>query len=140
MKNNSSETLFVYGTLRKSFNNEKLRSVLKDLKYLGKAVTKGVMIDLGEYPAIISSRDADSRVKGEVYEVIKPERVFRVLDKYEGYDQSNPQDSEYARKKQIVQLDSGQKRKSWIYIYNRLDSSRFPRINKGDYLKYVKVK
>src|SRR3982074_1436456 len=95
--------LFVYGTLRKDYDLKLKNKVADDLEYIGRARIGASLYDLGRYPGAVKnksavrnkpvrnkvakSRDGDE-VIGDVFLVSNPDRVLKILDKYEGYQES----------------------------------------------------
>jgi len=88
--------VFVYGTLKRGYNNHK--HYLKDAILLGKAVTKDNWTMVGEdmpYPYVLEQNDElGSNVVGEVYAVSSKE--LKSLDSLEGYP------THYTKKQIIV--------------------------------------
>lgn len=82
--------IFVYGTLLKGLERW---SALSSSKYLGPALIKARLFDLGSYPGITSG---DDDVVGEIYEI--NESTLTELDAIEGYTESTPESSLYLRK------------------------------------------
>ena len=130
--------LFVYGTLRKSYDLKLKDRVRDQLKYVGQAKVGAALYDLGRYPGAVRSTKG-SEVIGDVFLVNDPERVLRVLDKYEGIEASRPDAAEFIRKKGRVRLRSGQFVNAWIYWYNFDLKKRTP-IRYKNYLNYLKNK
>ena len=122
--------LFVYGTLCKGLSRN---DVLKESKYLGLALCKGVLKDAGSFPALING---DGEVIGEVYQ-IDSNTVLPLLDRIEGYSKKDESRSLYLRKELPVRLLSDGK---WVetvtYFYNR-DAKELPTIPNGDYRQYL---
>ena len=115
------ELLFVYGTLMKKAGHPMHKTLARYATYLGEATAKGVLYDLGAYPAM---REGEGSVRGELYRVEDAARLFKALDRYEGY--------EYARKKVVVTTPEGGK-EAWAYLYKKpLPPTR--RIRSGAYL------
>lgn len=80
--------VFVYGTLKKGFNNEPL---LSDQKFLGKAVLADENFKMYEvegyykFPALVECKDGNGyKIFGEVYEV--DDACLASLDRLEGVD------------------------------------------------------
>jgi gamma-glutamylcyclotransferase (GGCT)/AIG2-like uncharacterized protein YtfP len=130
--------LFVYGTLRKSYDLKLKDRVRDQLKYVGQAKVGATLYDLGRYPGAVRSTKG-SEVIGDVFLVNDPERVLRVLDKYEGIEPGRPDAAEFIRKKSRVRLRSGQSVNAWIYWYNFDPQKRTP-IRYKNYLNYLKNK
>ena len=124
------EYLFVYGTLLKYFNNEVMQSLKNSLEYLSHGELQGRLIDLGEYPALIE--DTTGNVKGEVYRVADTDKVFEVLDEYEG--------EEYSREKKLVRLDTNNKIRCWVYVYRQKPKPEHEKIMSGDYIAFIRNK
>jgi gamma-glutamylcyclotransferase len=122
--------LFVYGTLCKGLSRNE---VLKESEYLGFALCKGVLKDVGSFPAFING---DKDVIGEVYR-IDPDIVLPILDRIEGYSKNNEAGSLYLRLDLPVRLLSTGK---WVdaitYIFNR-DAEGLRKIPNGDYRQYL---
>ncbi|MDC3283380.1 gamma-glutamylcyclotransferase [Planctomycetota bacterium] len=82
--------IFVYGTLLKGLERN---TALASSKYLGPALIKARLFDLGSYPGIA---EGDEDVVGEIYDV--DEETLNNLDAIEGYRESAPESSLYLRK------------------------------------------
>ncbi|MEO8147978.1 MAG: gamma-glutamylcyclotransferase family protein [Bacteroidia bacterium] len=138
----AKDYIFLYGTLRKEFNHHVFKKVEDKLDYVGKGFVKGKIFDIGEYPGLIESTGNQSVVEGDVYSIKnETEKVFKLLDRYEGFIEGNLNKSEYIRKRKDIQLIREDKKiRSWIYIYNRTKHKNFKEIFTGDYLKYYKTK
>lgn len=111
--------LFVYGTLRKTFS---LRApsahhrFLADAVFCGNASIKGYLYSLGQYPALVVDDNAESGVKGEVYQIT--EETLAILDDYEEIDPNNPR-SEYQRRFVNLVTVQGQTLSAWVYLLNQ---------------------
>jgi len=131
--------LFVYGTLRKEFGLQLSKDIKEDIVYMGSAAINGELYDIGEYPAALPTKDKNAKIAGEIYQVSHPRKVFKLLDEYEGYDKKHLESSEYFRRRELLEMESGEKIEAWVYWYN------FPvknkrRIEQRDYLQYLKSK
>lgn len=122
--------LFVYGTLRKKYNLKLKDKVADDITYLGQAKISASLYDIGEYPGAIKENNHDE-VVGDVFVLNDAEKVFKVLDKYEG--------NEFSRQKNKVKLRSGKSINAWIYWYNQKPLGK-QRIPYKDYLNYLRNK
>jgi gamma-glutamylcyclotransferase (GGCT)/AIG2-like uncharacterized protein YtfP len=131
------EYLFVYGTLRKDYDLKLKNKVREELQYVGQGKVGASMYDIGRYPGAVRSAAGDE-VIGDVFLVTAPERVFRILDKYEGVVLDRGA-SEFVRKRNRVKLRSGKQVTAWVYWYN-FDPSKKIRIKQKDYLNYLKNK
>jgi len=103
-----NELLFVYGSLKKGFDNHNLLS--KYAKRLGKAhtVKKFAMFEdsFGNYPYLIDTPFA--KIKGELYQITRAELMDRI-DEFEGAPDY------YVRKKIEVKSHHGVKR-AFVYV------------------------
>src|SRR5450432_2451414 len=126
--------LFVYGTLRKNYNLKLKKQVKDDLLYVGKARVGASLYDLGRYPGAVKNSNGNEII-GDLFLLSDPEKVFRILDEYEGYLEDEVVDSEFIRKRNRVKLDSGKNINAWIYWYN-FDPEDKVKIRYKDYLKY----
>lgn len=122
--------LFVYGTLRKEYGLRLIEVVDKNLEYIGEAKVKASLYDLGSYPGAVKD-NSNNEVVGDVFLVKDADKVFKVLDEYEG--------EEYSRQKEQVQLSSGKTITAWIYWYNQKTEEK-QKIRQKNYLDYLKTK
>jgi len=103
-----NELLFVYGSLKKGFDNHNLLS--KYAKRLGKAhtVKKFAMFEdsFGNYPYLIDAPFA--KIKGELYQITRAE-LMQKIDDFEGVPDY------YVRKKIEVKSHHGVKR-AFVYV------------------------
>jgi len=138
MKENN-EYLFVYGTLRKAFDNPMAKLLRQEADYEGEGVVDGKLYDIGRFPgAIISCRDS-IEIKGEIYALRIADRIFAYLDQYEGYSPNIFASSLFRREKCQVTCDDGDEIEAWIYIFNEpLDG--YPLIERGDYVEFINNK
>jgi gamma-glutamylcyclotransferase (GGCT)/AIG2-like uncharacterized protein YtfP len=130
------EYLFVYGTLRKDYDLKLKDKVRDDLQYVGQGKVGASLYDIGRYPGAVRSSKGDE-VIGDVFLVTAPERVLRILDKYEGIREDGT--SEFVRKRNKVRMRSGKAVTAWVYWYN-FDPSKKVRIKQKNYLNYLKNK
>lgn len=122
--------LFVYGTLRRNYNLKLKDKVAGSIRYLGQAKVAASLYDIGKYPGAIKEK-TDSEVVGDVFVVEDPEKVFGILDKYEG--------DEFVREKNKVKLRTGKSLNAWIYWYGHKPEGK-KRIPYKDYFNYLKNK
>jgi gamma-glutamylcyclotransferase (GGCT)/AIG2-like uncharacterized protein YtfP len=132
----SKNYLFVYGTLRLGHELKLKDKIIDDLKYISKASVKGSLFDLGKYPGAVQGR-VKTEIAGELFMVNNPERVFKILDKYENFLSEQKQNSEFVRKRSRVTLLSGKSINAWVYWYNHNPQGK-KRINYKDYFRYLK--
>ncbi len=127
---NSQDYLFVYGTLRNGYDLKLKDRVSKELEYIGKAKVDASLYDLGKYPGAIKG-ERSGEVVGDVFLINNAQKVFKVLDKYEG--------EEFKREKEQVKLRSGKSVDAWVYWYNQNPEGK-QKIKHKDYLNYLKRK
>lgn len=129
--------LFFYGTLMSGFRRHGRSRIDQKLTPKGRGSIQGALFDLGLYPAAVPATDA--RVWGEVHEMSDPGGVLTALDEIEGYRPTEPDASLYRRVETPVTLENGGIETAWVYFYNA-PLGGAPRIESGDYLKYLKIK
>ncbi len=126
--------LFVYGSLRadaqawtdRAAGPHAALAAAADLE--GPASVAGRLHAVAWYPALVPARDADSRVRGDVWSLCDP-AVLDLLDAFEG--------AEYARELHPVVLDDGLEVTAFLYRY--LPSLEgVPLIPSGDYLDWIR--
>jgi len=127
--------LFIYSTLRTT-EGHPLHNYLRGLSdFVGKASIGGIKVELDGYVGLLPSRDPNERVTGELYRIHEgaSEKLFEVLDAYEGCGKEDPEPHEFFRHRQDVMLDAdgepsanqepsadkNQKAiEAWVYLYN----------------------
>ena len=119
--------LFVYGTLRKGLGHPMRRVLARHAKFVGMGKFRGKLYDLGKYPGAAASGAESDAVRGELYRFGDAERIFPILDGYEG-----PR-----FRREIVTVSVGPKKKLrlWIYLYAGALGGLKP-ILSGDYLEF----
>lgn len=132
-----ADLVFFYGTLMTPFNRTAQLHIDQHLMFRGRGTIAAALFDLGIYPAAVPA--GDSRVCGEVYELINPRIVLDALDELEGYRPGEPESSLYTRALTPVTLEDGLIVDAWAYFYNA-PLGRAERIESGDYLEYLRVK
>jgi len=114
------EHLFIYGTLRTT-EGHPLHNYLRGLSdFLGAASIGGIKIELEGYTGLLPSGDPDERVTGELYRIHEgvSEKLFEVLDSYEGCGKEDPEPHEFFRHRQDVMLEVDQQTyEAWVYLY-----------------------
>jgi gamma-glutamylcyclotransferase (GGCT)/AIG2-like uncharacterized protein YtfP len=129
--------VFFYGTLMSGFRRPGRARLDHSLKLMGRGSVSAALFDLGIYPAAIPA--SDSRVYGEVHEMLDRDAVLSALDEIEGYRPSEPDASLYTREELPVTFEDGRTALAWVYLYNA-PLGRAQRIESGDYLLYLKVR
>ncbi len=115
---NAKRYLFSYGTLLPSLAPPEIKPTVRRLRRVGRGFVRGHLFDLGEYPGAVLNRTG-SQIAGQIFELPDDPEVLDRLDKYEGFDPSDPKSSLFVRKRRYVQLQDGRKFFCWIYSYNR---------------------
>ena len=112
--------LFAYGTLRKAHAPSEIAHAVARLRPIGRGRLRGLIHDLGEYPAAIFSSSTDTNlIEGEVFEV-PDDATLNALDKYEEFDPKKPSRSLFIRKrKKVTMVGSGERKFCWVYEYNK---------------------
>lgn len=131
------ELVFFYGTLMTPFNRTGQLRIGENLVFRGRGWIEAALFDLGIYPAAVPAED--SRVRGEVYELLEPISALRALDELEGYRPGEPEASLYTRTRTRVHMDDGSVVNAWVYFYNA-PLGRAERIASGDYLEHLRVR
>lgn len=109
----SSEFLFVYGTLKRGFANRWPQRLWAQARFAGRGTLPGKLYDLGSYPALVEDSSAAAEVHGEVAELSDP-GILEQLDEYEG-----PQ---YKRVLRDVRMEDGSSRPAWVYVFRSAPS------------------
>ncbi len=108
-----SELLFVYGSLKKGFDNHHLLD--RYSKRVGKAITVGKFgmyeDSFGNYPYLVA--EPKKRVHGELYLILREELMDKI-DEFEGTPDF------YERKKILVKSHKGTNR---AFVYIRMDAT-----------------
>jgi hypothetical protein len=102
----------------------------KFLRFIGPARIPGRLVDLGDFPGLVlampmressttdspaAETEAVGFVRGELFEVIDP-AVWPLLDDYEGYDASAPNQSPFVRHRlALIEPEL----EAWVYFLNR---------------------
>lgn len=116
--------LFVYGTLRKGGAND-ITKLYPTAVFAGLATVRGLLYDMGDYPAIILDDRADP-IAGEIYDIA--DATLSQLDLFEidaGY-----------RRMQIEISPSGVTTMCWIFGPDADLCAGKPEIVSGDWIEY----
>jgi len=126
--------LFVYGTLRRDFKSKMHSFLAEHADFIGRATYQGKLYKIDYYPGAVPSNNPKDVVYGEVYQLREPALVLSKLDEYEECGPKFPSPTEYIRKVQAVQLESGEIVWAWVYLYNR-STNHLELVSSGDFLK-----
>ena len=132
--------LFVYGSLRSGFNSDAYQYISRYFTLVDNAKVKGVLYDLGNYPAALPS-DKDFFITGELYYLKNEEEynwAMEQLDDYEGLHVEAGERPLYRRDIVTVYARDNEVM-AWVYWYNN-DIEGKPRIESGDVLEYLRHK
>jgi gamma-glutamylcyclotransferase (GGCT)/AIG2-like uncharacterized protein YtfP len=132
--------LFVYGSLRKGFHNEAYQYISHYFHFVGDATVKGLLYDLGAYPAAVPT-DGDSKIIGELYEIKNKDEygyALAQLDDYEGVDPLEGE-TQYYRREAVEVFIGDHTIRAWIYWYHQPVEGH-PLIASGDVLQYMRDK
>src|SRR3954453_16510871 len=110
------EFVFFYGTLMSGFKRPGRDRLDHALKPVGRAWIQAALFDLGIYPAAVPAQD--SRVWGEVPQILHEEAALATLEEIEGYGSRGPETSLYTRADIPVTFDDGRVARAWVYFYN----------------------
>jgi gamma-glutamylcyclotransferase (GGCT)/AIG2-like uncharacterized protein YtfP len=128
----TSDLLFVYGTLMRSYAHPMARLLSANAVFLGQASCRGRLYQVKHYPGLVLSDDPGDRVFGELYRLRAVEDLLREFDMYEACGDGFPEPTQYVRQTLPVTLADGTASEAWTYIYNwpveqlaRIESGRF---------------
>jgi gamma-glutamylcyclotransferase (GGCT)/AIG2-like uncharacterized protein YtfP len=125
--------LFVYGTLRRTGTGGIHPLLGGCVQFVGAAHMPGKLYKIADYPGLVLSDNRRDRVRGEIYEIGRPDKLFSRLDPYEGCGPRFPPPTEYVRRKHEAILDDGTVLVAWVYLYNR-STAGLVVIENGDFL------
>lgn len=110
--------LFVYGTLRRGFENPFARTLAEQAEFIGPATAGGRIYAVApRYPGLVPSEDPNDRAAGEVFRMHDPAALLRLLDDYEGCGPLSPQPYEFERELTVAVLDYSRQIEVWAYLY-----------------------
>ena len=115
----SSQFLFVYGSLHSGFKNPAYEYLSQHFELIGTAVTQGALYHNDKYPIAVATTE-NYYIKGELYKIKKMEEfdwVMAQLDDYEGLNVMPGETSLY--KRATTEVNTGDdKVAAWVYWYN----------------------
>ena len=132
--------LFVYGTLRRGFDNPFARRLRREAEFLSTATLPGAfLVDIGAYPGMLRGNDTAHAVIGDLFRLPdNPSPLLAALDAYEGCSGDPSRPGEYVRETAHVLPDHAPALTAWIYLFHR-DPTGLPVVPNGDYLAYAKA-
>ena len=128
-----TDLVFFYGTLMSGFRRQGRARLDHALKPVGRGWISAALFDLGIYPAAIPA--TDTRVWGEVHQMLDIDSVLATLDEIEGYSKAEPDASLYTRAEIPVTFEDDRAAYAWVYFYNAPlgASQQYFRIESGDF-------
>ena len=127
-----STFLFVYGSLIDE-DNEFAIYLKGNSAFYSPGKVKGKLYDIGEYPGAILSAEDDAYIYGNILRIDTPEKVFKVVDDYEGYGGEQSWPNEFRRVLTYIETEIGSIN-CWIYVYN-LPVNGLRYIKSGRYIR-----
>jgi gamma-glutamylcyclotransferase (GGCT)/AIG2-like uncharacterized protein YtfP len=128
----TSDHLFVYGTLMRSFDHPMAQLLSRGADFIGEARCQGRLYLVKHYPGLVLSDDPAEIVFGELYRLRQPAELLREFDMYEACGDGFAEPTEYVRRMLQVTLNDKTASEAWTYIYNwpvthlsRIVSGRF---------------
>ena len=128
----TSDLLFVYGTLMRSYAHPMARLLSANADFLGEVSCRGRLYRVKHYPGLVLSDDAADVVFGELYRLRAVDDLLREFDMYEACGVGFAEPTQYVRRTLPVTLADGSVSEAWTYIYNwpvtdlvRIESGRF---------------
>lgn len=130
----STDYLFVYGTLRSdSYSDSHRQLIAPDFSLVSRATMAGRLYAIVDYPGMLPPEEATDLVIGEVYTFTGGEDQLLTLDEYEGCATHSPTPHLYTRRREKAWLRDGSTVEAWTYIYN-FPVSETMLIRSGDFL------
>ncbi|SMO93946.1 gamma-glutamylcyclotransferase family protein [Gracilimonas mengyeensis] len=124
--------LFVYGTLKIGCKNPTARFLHSTQKHVGKAHFPGKLFRVSFYPGAVYVPESDNKVYGDLFEITSQrERLFSVLDEYEGIGNTFDAAQEFKRKTIPVHYQ-GEQIPTLSYLFDQ-DYSSYPLIESGNF-------
>ena len=132
MTSDTSDRLFVYGTLMRGFDHPMAQLLSRSADFIGEARCRGRLYRIKHYPGLLLSDDPADIVFGELYRLRERDALLREFDMYEACGEGFAEPTEYIRRMLPVTLADGAGSDAWTYIYNwpvsdqaRIASGRF---------------
>jgi gamma-glutamylcyclotransferase (GGCT)/AIG2-like uncharacterized protein YtfP len=129
----TSDILFVYGTLMRSFDHPMAQLLSRSADFIGEARCRGRLYLVKHYPGLVLSDDPTDVVFGELYRLRAPAELLREFDMYEACGEGFLEPTEYIRRMLPVISEAGTE-EAWTYLYN-WPVAHLPRIAAGRFLE-----
>jgi gamma-glutamylcyclotransferase (GGCT)/AIG2-like uncharacterized protein YtfP len=130
----TSDHLFVYGTLMRSFDHPMAQLLSRSADFVGEARCQGRLYLVKHYPGLVLSDDPAEIVFGELYRLRHPAELLREFDMYEACGDGFAEPTEYVRRMLQVMLNDQTASEAWTYIYN-WPVTHLPRIASGKFVE-----
>lgn len=127
-----SQYLATYGTLMRAVGGVDRLGLKDRVSVVDTCQFAGLLYDLGRFPGAVPG---DGVVHGEILRLRDPQ-VWSVLDRYEGCDPHDENDSLFVREK--VTLLEPAEQTAWVYWYNG-DPAGHRRVHSGDWAAYIQT-
>lgn len=124
----SSQTVFVYGTLRRGGSNH---FRMAGAEFVSSGTIRGRMYRIDWYPGLVLDESA-GEIHGEAY-LVGAEQL-EALDRFEGLSAGEFQGSEYRRVQTMVVRQDSQTLTAWVWEWLGIVDER-QRVSDGDWLK-----
>ncbi len=139
MKKPVVQYLFVYGTLRKGFMENKFPYLCPYISLLGTASVKGDCFQFNDLPALVQE-EMKQEIEGILYRINAAEAVSWVLmqlDDLKGMRPDNASTPLYKRSITTISFE-GKDIDSWIYLFNG-DTKDLPALGNEDIPALLKI-
>jgi gamma-glutamylcyclotransferase (GGCT)/AIG2-like uncharacterized protein YtfP len=113
------DRLFVYGTLKRSFDHPMSKLLSRNADFIGEGRCPGRLYLIAHYPGLLRATDIGDVVFGELYRMHDPDALLDELDEYESCGPNFDPPTLYLRELLPVTLGDGEVQQAWTYIYNR---------------------
>jgi gamma-glutamylcyclotransferase (GGCT)/AIG2-like uncharacterized protein YtfP len=130
----TSDHLYVYGTLMRSFDHPMAQLLSRSADFVGEARCQGRLYLVKHYPGLVLSDDPAEIVFGELYRLRHPAELLREFDMYEACGAGFAAPTEYVRRMLQVTLNDQTASEAWTYIYN-WPVIHLPRIASGKFVE-----
>ena len=130
----TSDHLFVYGTLMRSFDHPMAQLLSRSADFIGEARCQGRLYLVKHYPGLVLSDDPAEIVFGELHRLRHPAELLREFDMYEACGEGFAAPTEYVRQILPVTLGDGGAGEAWTYLYN-WPVTNLPRIVSGRFME-----
>lgn len=124
-----SDYVFVYGALMRGLE---LHHYLAGAVFVDTGWTRGQLLTLGRYPALVAGTD---QVSGELYRLADAPAALEALDDVEEFDPADPERSLYLRIRADIHKSDGSVVAAWLYRYNK-ETAGAAVITSGDWRSF----